>query len=506
VKSIVTDESNAILSIVLDEEVAMVSGKTYGVVVRTLTDPSLSAQVVTSEVTTNTLTFSTAVSGIGSPAEPAISVGDIVCFGEFGEETEDATVISITPVNNLQATIVAIPYRPAIYNCDTEEIPTFITKISLQDSIPAPNITSMLSDESAMVMSSTGALKIRVGINFDPLNITIFGAGSELVVQVRQNGTGENFYPAVIEEQGDGYVFIGDVRTKEIIDIRLRFKFNGKLLQGPWKTVTGYTVVGRSTKPSALNNMTISAIGGNAMIRWDRPAEIDVLYGGEVEFRHSLLLEDATWGSSVSIGQSSMARTLFAILPLKEGTYFARVYDVDGNSSETITTVTTKQATVNAFASVDSLEEAPTFAGTHDGTDVEGVSIKLVDGASPAVMTGTYAFAQGIDLGSVKNVRLTNRLGVAIYNVNDSIDSRTSNIDDWEDFDGTLNGGADARVYVRHSDTNPAVSPVVWSSWERLDSAEFEARAFQFYAVLDRVSADYNIAVSELAINVDEIL
>jgi len=505
VKSIVTNESNAVVSLVLDEEVIMETGKTYGAVVRTLTDPSLSAQVTTVEGATNALVFTTPISGIGSPAEPAINIGDLVCFGEFGEETEDATVISIVPDNNLQATIIAIPYRPAIYNCDTEEIPEFITKISLNDSIPAPNIKSMISDESAAVASSTGVLKIRVGINFDPLNSSIFGTGNELIVQIRQNGTEENFYPAVIEEQGNGYVFIGDVRTKEIIDIRLRFKVNGKLLPGPWTTVFGYTVVGRSTNPSALRNMTISAIGGNAMIRWDKPDEIDVLYGGEVEFRHSPLLTAATWGSSVSIGQSAMARTLFAILPLKEGTYFARVYDVDGNPSETITSVTTKQASANAFASVATLDEAPGFIGTHDGTDIESDSLKLVDGASPAIMSGTYYFSQGIDLGEVKNVRLTNRLGISIYNVHDYIDSRLSNIDDWEDFDATLNGGADAKIFIRHTDDDPNISGAEWSSWERLDSAEFAARAFQFYVVLERESADYNIMVSELGINIDEI-
>jgi len=505
VKSIVTNEAAGVVSLALDEEVIMEAGKTYGAVIRTLTDPALSAQVSTIAGTSNTLTFTTPIAGIGSPAQPALAVGDLVCFGEFGEETEDALVISIAPDNNFQATVIAIPYRPAIYNCDTEAIPEFVTKISLQESIPAPNITSMVSDETAMVIGSGGSLKARVGIYFDLLNTDIFGTGSELEVQMRQNGTGENFYPAVIEAQGSGYVFIGDVRTREVLDIRLRFKVNGKLLPGPWKTVSGYTVVGRSTNPSALKNMTISAIGGNALIRWDRPEEIDVLYGGEVVFRHSPLLEDATWGSSVSIGQSAMARTLFTVLPLKEGTYFARVYDVDGNASETITTVSTKQATANAFASVDTLDEAPAFIGTHDGTEVESVSLKLVDGSSPAVMTGTYNFSQGIDLGSVKNVRLTNRLGVAIYSVNDYVDSRTSNIDDWEDFDATLNGGADAKVFVRHTDDDPASSPVSWSSWERLDSAEFEARAFQFYALLDRESQDYNIAINELGINVDEI-
>lgn len=505
VKGVTLGDDNAITSIEVDEEVIMEAGKTYGVILRTLENASLSAQVETVEGTTKTLTFTDPVAGIGSPAEQAITIGDIFCFGEFGEETEDATVISIAPNGTLNATIVAIPYRPAIYNVDTEEIPEFVTKITTADVIPAPAVQSIVSDESVMVISSTGTLKIRVGIVFTPLNKSIFGTGNELIVQMRQNGTGEAFYPAVIDDVGDGYVYINEIRTGEIIDVRLRFKVSGKLLPGPWTTITGYTVVGRSTTPSPLANMTISAFGAQAMIRWDKPSELDVIYGGEVLFRHSPLMADATWGSSVSIGQSARARTLFAVLPLKAGTYMARVYDVDGNPSDTITTVTTKQASVHAFASVTTLDEAPSFLGTHSGTGVDDGSLGLVDGASPAVLSGTYYFDSGIDLGSVQRVRLTTRLAVDIFDVGDTIDARVSNIDTWESIDGTINGGADARVFVRHTDENPLTSPVAWSAWERLDSAEFEARAFQFYAVLDRDSVDYNIAISELGIDIDEI-
>lgn len=504
VKEVTTDVSNNVISIELDEEVIMEAGKDYGVVIRTLENPGLSSQIVTEEGTTNTLTFSDAIPGIGSPAEGAISVGDIVCFGEFEEETEDATVIAIIPDNNLQATIIAVPYRPAIYDCDSEEIPEFTTVITESSEIPVPNVTSIVSDETAMIISSTGSLKIRIGINFDPLNINIFGTGNELIVQIRQHGTDENFYPAVIEEAGSGYVFLGDIRTSEVVDIRLRWKINGRLLPGPWYTLSSYTVVGRSQTPSALVNMTISAFGAQALIRWDKPSEIDVLYGGEVEFRHSPLMTSATWGGSVSIGQAAMARTLFAVLPLKEGTYLARVYDVDGNPSETISTVTTKQVSVNSFSSVDTMDEAPDFLGDHNDTEESAGALKLIDG-SPAVLSGDYQFATGIDLSSVKNVRITTRLTVSIYNVNDDIDDRLSKLDTWEDFDGSIVGGADARIYIRHTDDNPAGSPVSWSSWERLDSAEFNARAYECYVALERESEDYNILISELGIDIDEL-
>jgi hypothetical protein len=110
-----------------------------------------------------------------------------------------------------------------------------------------------------------------------------------------------------------------------------------------------------------------------------------------------------------------------------------------------------------------------------------------------------------MDLTTVKRVRLTTRVSATSYNINSNIDARLDNIDTWEDFDGDLEAGADVRVYVRHTDDNPAGSPVTWSAWERLDSAEFEARGFEFKAVLTAETEDYNILVSELGVDAEEI-
>ena len=504
VKSLTVDESNAVTSITLDEEVTMEAGKDYGVVIRNATNGNVTAQVTTEAGTTKTLTFVTPVAGVGSPAEAVINVGDLLGFGLLGSESDDATIIGIIPNSKMSATIICVPYRPAIYSADTETIPDFQTKITPLISIPAPAVRSIVSDESAMVISSTGQLRMRVGISFDPADTSLLRGVPRLVVQMRQSSTGEPFYPAVVEDEGPGHVYIGDVRTNETVDIRLRWEVSGRL-PGPWTTISGHTVVGRSSAPAPLSNMTISVFGAQALIRWDRPSELDVLFGGEVVFRHSPAMTGASWGESVTIGQSARARTLFAVLPLKEGTYLARVYDVDGNPSDTITAVTTKQASVHEFANVDSLDEAPAFLGDHSDTEESSGSLKLIDG-SPNVLEGEYAFAQGIDLTTVSRVRLTTRLAVTIYDVNDNIDDRTANMDSWEDFDGSLNGGADARVFVRHTDDDPSGSGAVWSAWERLDSAEFEARAFQFYVQLTRDSIDNNILVSELGIDVDEVV
>jgi sulfur carrier protein ThiS len=501
----VCPESEGIITgIILDEEVTMEAGKDYGVIIRTPRNGNITAQIVTEAGTTKNLTFTTPIVGAGSPPAQAIHIGDICGFGLHGLESDDASVIAILPTSNMTAQIICIPYRPAIYSADTEEIPAFDTKVTPLATIPEPSVRTVVSDETVMVVSSTGTLRMRVAITFDPLN-TKFSMTPALEVQMRHFGNNEPFFPAVVEDKGEGYVFIGDVRTGEVIDIRLRFAVQGAL-PGPWTTITGHTVVGKATLPSELKNMTISAFGAQAFIRWDAPTELDVIFGGKVEFRHSQLMTGAEWGESTSIGQAAFANSLFAVLPLKEGTYFARVYDVDGNPAETITSVSTKQISVHEFENVTTVDEAPTFPGTHDDTVVASNNLQINDGVSPKVYEGSYTFSQGIDLTTVQRVRLTTRLTVSIFNVNDTIDSRLSNIDDWEDFDASLIGGADARVYVRHTDTDPAASPVVWTAWERLDSAEFEARAFQFKMILDRESVDYNINVSELGVDVEKIV
>jgi len=493
-----------VAEIEIDEQVTMESGNNYGVSIRNI-NGQVSGQVNTVLGATRNLVFSSPIPGVGSPAVPAIAVGDVLGFGILGQETDDASIISIIPDSDFRAQITAVPYREAIFNSDSEEIPAFETRLTALQSIPAPVIRNVISDESAMVLGSGETLKIRIGIEFDPLNQELFGVEPELRVQMRPSGTNEPWVTALIDSLENNHIFIANVRTAETWDIRLRFVVPNRL-PGPWAVISSHLVVGKSTPPSPLSGMTISTFGAQALIRWDRPTELDVLFGGEVVFRHSPELDNPQLSHSVTIGQAARARTLSHVLPLKPGSYLAQVFDVAGNPSETITFVSTKQASVHEFASVDTLDEAPDWLGNHNDTVENSGDLTIDESASPAVLEGIYEFSQGIDLLSVQRVRLTTRLVVNIFDTSTNIDDRLDNMDDWEDFDQSLVTGADAQVYVRHTDDDPGGSPVTWSAWEKLDSAEFEARAFEFYVHLTRESLDYNILVDELGIDVDEVV
>ena len=120
-------------------------------------------------------------------------------------------------------------------------------------------------------------------------------------------------------------------------------------------------------------------------------------------------------------------------------------------------------------------------------------------------MEGQYAFAAGLDLGAMKRVRLRSEIGVAALALNDRIDSRTTLMDSWADFDGSAGAEIDVLFEIRETDDNPGSNPV-WGPWGRLDAHEIEARAVQARAVLTTKDASYTPIVTQLRLYADEVI
>jgi hypothetical protein len=119
--------------------------------------------------------------------------------------------------------------------------------------------------------------------------------------------------------------------------------------------------------------------------------------------------------------------------------------------------------------------------------------------------SGSYAFSGGIDLGTVKPIRLSAHLLASVASFGTNVDQRVSDIDDWGAIDGVFGGEADAWVEARRTNDNPSGSPT-WSAWQRLDSGEFNARAFQFRAQLRSYQPEFNIEVTQLRVAADEVV
>jgi hypothetical protein len=260
-----------------------------------------------------------------------------------------------------------------------------------------------------------------------------------------------------------------------------------------------------------------------ALLSWDQSTDLDVRIGGKIQIRHSSLEVGATWSNSVSIGTGNALNgtATFAVVPLVEGTYLVRAVDSSGIKSD-VSTVSSDAATALDFTTLSTITESPTFPGVKDDVIVDDSTLRLsgvdsiddwadVDlvnnfniGPGGVDTGGTYTFDTGFDAGSVKRVRLTRKITSILAQPLDLVDSRSLNIDLWEDFDGTAAASGDCKVFVRHTNDDPAGSPT-WSGWELLTVNEYNHRGFQFKAELSVDDPSYNIRVSELSVTAAEI-
>jgi hypothetical protein len=260
-----------------------------------------------------------------------------------------------------------------------------------------------------------------------------------------------------------------------------------------WSTVSNRAILGLAAPPVAITGLTGQSLGGQFILRWTLHADADVRRGGHIEFRHSPSVSGSSASETTTIGDAVDGRTTQAVLPFKDGTYYARALDKLGNAGPWAS-VSTIGSTVLAWSTIGSVQEDGAFPGTHSSTVKIGSTLTL-DGSAAMdswglvddianwdaeggiAASGTYTWSAGIDLGSVQRFRARLHILCSTVNILDLIDSRTGNIDDWDDFDGAIApGAADAWTEIRVTNDDPAGAPT-WSAWQRLDVAEFNARA-----------------------------
>jgi len=319
--------------------------------------------------------------------------------------------------------------------------------------------------------------------------------------------------------------------TQDILDIAYGvYDFRVKAVSvigvsSAWSPTTTKEILGLSARPADLSGLAIQKIGSQALITFTQAADLDVLRGGRILVRHSEATTGATWEASFSIGNERgyPGDAVYVLVPLKAGTYLLKAEDASGQQSETAATIVSDGATALSWSALGSVTEDATFPGTHLNTVAADGVLKLVgtglvddipdfdgianlDSYGGISAAGTYTFSAGLDLTTKTRAQLYSTLVGVTENVNDLIDERTDDIDDWIDFDGTAGGGScDAWLEARATDDNPAGSPT-WSAWNRLDVSEYNARAFQFRLRIISSDPAYNLLVSQLRAFAQEVV
>lgn len=472
---VIYDSGGDITQVVLDQEVAMEAGKTYGVRFRLIDGTSLSSVVLTVDTLgTDILTFLNPLDG--SSAADIPETGDLFMFGLLGSESVPLIIKSIAPKEDLIATIEAVDQAVAIYDADTGEIPTYVSNITQPFALLIPEIEEAVSDESVLTFDLRNNPIIRILIKFLKSGDLRTYQIEYLEGQYRASGNTEDpeaggawtLLPVIAADAEETSIY--EVEEGLKYDIRFRFKYrDGRV--SLWATVNAHQVVGLSTIPSDVEGFTQNVSESTAYLKWNSVPDRDLSH---YELRYSVSRVSASWESSSLLVERIPGNSTSVSINALSGTYLIKAVDLAGNKSANATALLSNVQIVLGLNEVLLSTENPDFRGYRVGTSKANGILKLSGGDTlgdwPAlseidslamgdrigfVNEGFYYFEELVDLGAVYQNKLLPSLSV-------TGGSYKNRIGDWPAMNlmATMTGAADnsqwdAIVELRYTDLIP---------------------------------------------------
>ena len=421
-------------------------------------------------------------------------------------QSQQFRVVSVADNNDGTVGVTALAYNESIYNAveqDVELTARDITNLSGTPAAPESlNGTEFLYQEGQTV--HTG---FDLSWSHGRINVNEF--------EVKYRIDDDNFEQITTAAPS---ITLRALRAGELEVQIIAKNYLGK--QSSTATAT-FTLVGKTAVPGDVQNLSIEPISANsARLRWDQTVDLDVKVNGLVHIKHSNLTDGtATWPNSVDLIPAVAGNSTEAIVPLVAGEIFAKFEDDLGNKSTNATSVIMQFPDTLGRLAIQTRREdldSPPFQGTKtdcfydedldaliidgdeeldDQTDFDEIS--SLDTLGDILSSAEYQFVNTLDLGSRFSLDLERRFVTRAFFPNDLIDSRTADVDDWNDFDGTEADAVNAKLYMRSTASDPS-DPANFGVWREFVSGTFEARAFQFKAELSSSDVAQNILVDEL--------
>ena len=314
-----------------------------------------------------------------------------------------------------------------------------------------------------------------------------------------------------------------DVEDGVNYDVRARI-ISGLGIRSPFTTVT-HQVVGKTAPPQDVSDFAVNIIGTEAHLSWTPVTDLDLSH---YRIRHTPRTTGALFSNATDLATKVSRPANTVIVPALTGTYFIVAVDKLGNQSNNPTStiaVITAAPELSKYHRAATQTEQPSFTGaksntvTVDSELILDTSINfdalsgdfddatgLFDGAGGNVAaSGTYDFANYIDLGAKFTSRITGTLLSDRRDYVNNFDDATGNFDDRVGlFDGesSVFGNVDAQLFVSTTDDDPAGSPS-WSAYRLFNVGDYTARALRFRAQLTTDDAEATPVVTQLSVTAD---
>ena len=290
-------------------------------------------------------------------------------------------------------------------------------------------------------------------------------------------------------------------------------------------TVGTVTVEGPTAPPSNISTLNITPIDQHtAELHWPESADLDVKVGGALEIRHNpRLTGDIKWNQSEKITPAVNGSTTRKIVPLKSGHYLVRAKNSAGKYAElsAVPSVKIDLPEPQDLEVVQTYTESPNFTGTFsqafNSTTEGGITLEAdgkideitdfdsvtnLDFFGDVVSVGSYIFANTLDLGAKYDVELLANLQINTINPDDFWDSRSDNIDTWNDIDADDLSETNAELYSRSTNDDPSSGSPTYGTWEPFANSTKRGRGFQFKVEMETSNDSQDVVVQTLGVTV----
>jgi len=491
--------------VILDREVTLTSGRTYYLRVRFDDDTIEERLVTTGDGTFSALTVGTAFS-------QAPAAFDVYAFGETDILVKDFRVVQIKRENNFEAEITAIEYAEAIYDTDAIVLPeTNYSALSLA----TPYVTNLILAERDTRLSD-GRIEIAIDVDFRRPDLNGYSVKAYRRARIY-----------ISDDSGASWQFAGDTTGSAFSIARGLIKAGSYKVAVTAVAVDGLEtpialspqesiiVYGKQLLPSDVASFLVNQARDQIVFGWSEVNDED-LYGYEIR-------KGSTWASGAVVATGIRHTNSFTIESIEgvDQSYWIKAIDTSGNYSENATEAVLTIETIPFQNIINSYEEAPDWAGTHDHTGIEesggiliidpdpSASFDTVGGSFDTDPTRRFSGVPGLAgtyTTPVRDVGYHAPLGITIDAIAIAVDTTaafdsdpdaTFDSDPLRRFSGYEVAGA-LSFEIRTSDDN-----ITWSDWRGFQTGDYNCRYFQLRMSIVNSDVSINLVVPYFNYTVD---
>lgn len=329
ITAVTLDEDGNCTGLDLNDSITMSSDTSYAVRIRKANFDMVVRQVVTNSGTHKSVVFSTPI-----PAEDADipDVGDLLLFGVLGRESADLIISMIEPGADLTAYITALDYDERIYTADTEDIPEFVSIITVppvqnQSTVAPPKILNIRSDETVLIRGLNGSLQTQILLDLASTDVQTEYFEARFQPHDEAEDLDQSFTYCPRVNADSGVISITGVQDGAVYDIDVR-SISRLGITSDWVSRTNYTVIGKTSPPPDIQNPRFV----NGLLLWDYPNAPPDLAGFKIR---SVAGSFGTWASATDAHQGLITINQFDTSALPGGTrqFLIKAVDTAGNES-----------------------------------------------------------------------------------------------------------------------------------------------------------------------------